>query len=479
MTKKNIIQSLCFLLVMVLILFLLAEVFRDKETTLSSFYSEPKDTVEVIILGGSHVNSAFMPSVMWSDYGISAHDVFSWNQPIWTSYYYFKEALRTQSPSVAVIDLFGMTYGSSLIQPSAIDDDTYKNAFTMSLSPIQYEMMVTSRFVSVQTPPLYEYLNLVRYHYRWKQIGEESFCYNPYKQHDEFKGYGLSTVCLPAEAPGFHNATTAREPYIYCIKYLDKIVKLAEKNDIDLVFTLTPYCFNETEREIYLWLQEYADEHDIPFLNYNGADGERIGIDYSTDLIDWGHVNYWGAEKITNDVARFLNENYQFPSRNEVKNHEQRDYDAALFERTLTYNFSLANEDDLNAFVEKALADKNYTLYYSVCDDTVLSKDLSLLLEKSGTMCMNEPVTPTRADGTLKEYLQDDHFITVATNGDIYVANERFVEAQSKINILLYDNMLKKPIEYAYVEATNPQALTHREILSKELKPLVGIGYAE
>ena len=39
--------------------------------------------------------------------------------------------------------------------------------------------------------------------------------------------------------------------------------------------------------------------------------------------------------------------------------------------------------------------------------------------------------------------------------------------------------MLKKPIEYAYVEATNPQALTHREILSKELKPLVGIGYAE
>ena len=48
------------------------------------------------------------------------------------------------------------------------------------------------------------------------------------------------------------------------MEYLDKIVALCEKKDVDLIFTMIPYLYNETEVKIDNWLEDYAGSTKSP-----------------------------------------------------------------------------------------------------------------------------------------------------------------------------------------------------------------------
>ena len=64
MTKKQALRFTAFVLLAGLMILAFAQLLRDRETTLSSFYSEPKGTVEAIVVGSSHVNSGVMPAAL-------------------------------------------------------------------------------------------------------------------------------------------------------------------------------------------------------------------------------------------------------------------------------------------------------------------------------------------------------------------------------------------------------------------------------
>ncbi|MDP4159591.1 MAG: hypothetical protein Q8911_07500, partial [Bacillota bacterium] len=55
---------------------------------------------------------------------------------------------------------------------------------------------------------------------------------------------------------------------------------------------------------------EIAEDNNIPFINYCDKMNE-IGFDFKTDMNNSGHVNIWGASKITMDFGSFLKDNYQ------------------------------------------------------------------------------------------------------------------------------------------------------------------------
>ena len=104
MTKKQGISLCVFLSLCAAMLLGLSWLLRDRETSLSSLYSEPENSVDVLIVGSSHVNSGYIPAVLWQEYGISAHNVYSWSQPMWISLLfckylvaYFVESVKLRS----------------------------------------------------------------------------------------------------------------------------------------------------------------------------------------------------------------------------------------------------------------------------------------------------------------------------------------------------------------------------------------------
>lgn len=474
MTFKQFLRSVCFILIAAVLLLSLTGLLRDHDSTLRSFYSEPDDTISTIVVGSSHVNSSFVPAVLWREYGIAAHNVFSWNQPVWTSYSYIKEALRTQSLSVVVLDLFGMMYGYSYIPAESIDADNYANAFNYRMGPVQYEMMWNSWRYANESPPLADYFNLARYHGRWEYLTADDFTFDYTQYHDIYKGYAIQTTVKPMEAPGWRLATEALAPDARCVKFLDKIVKLAQKEGFELVFTMTPYDFSEPERKVFLWLDQYAAQHGIPLLNYNLTDGERIGFDYSTDMVDWGHTNHSGATKITMDLGRYLAQNYDLPTYEQVSNWVQRDADAFGFGRVEQANV-LLTQDDVAQYLTDATTDPWYTAYIVVADAAALSPEMRAALaiaeDEQGQVLRvfnGENKTPARG-GTVTAAHGAYTVTASALDGlSLTVGGKEYVAPATKIGVLIVDMLFQEPVDYASVTTDQPEMLVHLEFTTSE-----------
>ena len=347
MTKKQALRLSTFLLLVVLMISGLIWLLRDRETTLSSLYSEPKNTVDVFMVGSSHVNSAYIPGVLWQDYNISAHNVFSWSQPMWISYHYIIEGLRTQQPSVVVLDLNGMLYGNSAEAPEATDQVNYLNSFSIAPGWNLLRMTKTVETCGIDLRTATDFLPLIHYHTRWKTLDKHAFTYNPYNDPSYLKGYGFQVRIDPLTAPNYPATNERSAPYETAVAYLDKIVALSEKENFELIFVLAPYTYQQNEPAIFNWLEDYSAERGIPFYNYCTTDGDRIGIDWATDFCDARHVNYLGALKLTHDLGSLLLQGeYDLRTRAELANAAALDADAGKMDRTIDLWTAIQNEPE-------------------------------------------------------------------------------------------------------------------------------------
>ena len=72
---------------------------------LADFYRLEEDTVDVLFVGSSHVYYSINTCNLYDDYGIASYLLASPAQPVWISYYFLQEALKTQSPRLVVFDV--------------------------------------------------------------------------------------------------------------------------------------------------------------------------------------------------------------------------------------------------------------------------------------------------------------------------------------------------------------------------------------
>ena len=86
------------------------------------------------------------------------------------------------------------------------------------------------------------------------------------------------------------------------------MTELCREKGIQLILikapSLYPYWYEEWEAQV----EDYAEEHDLPYLNFLEL-ADEIGIDYSKDTYDAGlHMNLTGAEKLSMYLGRYLRE---------------------------------------------------------------------------------------------------------------------------------------------------------------------------
>ena len=101
------------------------------------------------------------------------------------------------------------------------------------------------------------------------------------------------------------------------LEYLEKLWKLCEENDTELVLLAIPYG-SEADTDRYLkrqgmnlTLEDWARERGIPFRFYQKEEPELI--DFATDFRDQTHLNTEGAGKLTADLGAWLAKDYALP----------------------------------------------------------------------------------------------------------------------------------------------------------------------
>ena len=281
-----------------------------------AMYEQPKDSIDVVVLGSSHVHYGVNIAKLWTEYGISAFDFSSAEQPLWVSYYYLKELCKTQKPKVVVLDFF---------TPAAFQED-YKYTYTHladSLNGFKLNMNKL-KMMQISFDGKMEYWNkffpgFFGYHDRYDELDAEDLENLKY-DYESFKGYNPYFEMHPVSVPRI-NESGILAPSDKSVKYLDKIVEFTRASGIELYLTVVPYHVNieqvtdriQAEDLRYNWLAQYVARQNEAgnthvFFDYTITHLGDIGIDFESgnDTFDGSHLNYYGATKFSHYLGAHL-----------------------------------------------------------------------------------------------------------------------------------------------------------------------------
>jgi hypothetical protein len=285
-----------------------------------ALYEQPEDSIDVLVLGSSHVHCGVNTAKMWADYGIAAFDMSTAEQALWISYYYLKEACKTQHPKVVVLDAFS---------PAAYPWD-YKNKYRfMSDSVNGFKLnwnklaMMTVSFDFKKSVWDKYFPGFFGYHDRYDQLTDEDFDEMSY-DYTNFKGYTPRFGAYETQYPRIGSDETLK-PSDKSIAYLQKIIDYTRENDIQLFITIVPYTLNnevvtgvvQEEDKRYNWIAQYVAEqneagNDHVFFDYTFTYIDDFGIDFEggEDIHDPSHLNYYGGCKFTTYLSAYLLHKY-------------------------------------------------------------------------------------------------------------------------------------------------------------------------
>lgn len=360
----------------IMIMFILSSIFyksfsfkyADGIYAFKEFYNERDNSIDVLFLGSSHMFVNVSPSILWKEYGMAGFDLGGSIQPLWNTYYYLKEALKTQSPEVIVIDCYSAV--------GCTDEYTdhsriIKNNFGLKPSIDKIKSIKTSSPKDLWADYLLEYPT---FHERYTDITEKDFqsgrsvdyiAYNCWK--GQYLYYNMVEQMRPdVDAMGGTHALTDRNE-----KYLRKIIELAKRRDIPLVLMVAPYVLTNEDMRIYNRISEIADEYNIDYINFN-YHYDNMSLDFSKDYADNAHMTYRGSEKFSKYLGKYLKNRYNIPDRR--NNEDYISYDKMLrYYEQIIYNKELAGKNNLESYLAE-LQNENYIIVVSAIGNY---KDLS------------------------------------------------------------------------------------------------------
>lgn len=291
----------------------LSEKFRTPDVDYGdSFHNMPKDSVDVVVLGSSHAQYSFIPSFFYQDTGLYSYLLGSSFQPLSVSYQMLREALKTQNPELVILEVFSAT--------NPVDNSNGDYDYRYVLGEYQMtgeEKENTISYISTkekQDSYRNEFLNN---HNNWRTIESIDEIINSRSNEITSLGFvGNWDIYLPVENYWFsakYDEDVAVSIDEESMAALDNILSLCKENNIELLLYMTPMDNVTVEQQSLrnlVW--NWANENNIPYIDFLQRDEE---LDIRSVIHHDGYHTYVnGASYVTDYLANYVKENYQFES---------------------------------------------------------------------------------------------------------------------------------------------------------------------
>ncbi len=311
MKRKRLVQIAFILLTFVFLWYLdgvLCIKSRHGVDQARALYYQPRDSVDVVMMGSSHIHCDIDTGLLWEKYGIASYDYSAAEQPLWCTYYYLKEFCKYQKPKVIVLDLYSPAHFKDDYQYTWLRENLYGMRFSINKLQMLYDSVEPEKFGEF-------FPSFATYHSRFTELTGDDFLYpvTARKRLSTFKGFTpylkRNAQIRPALDEKASFGTTVKSEM-----YLTKIIEYAKEHDIELFLIVTPYITNDEDETIYNRIKEIAEYYDLQF-NSTNYDYDEIGLDFAQDFNDESHLNYWGAYKFTDYLGGQLKSRYDIPDR--------------------------------------------------------------------------------------------------------------------------------------------------------------------
>lgn len=300
---KNILLSLLFLAILSLALGRIVSVCREKQDNWrqDNFARLPRDSVDVVFLGTSHQFCSIDTDLLYEEYGINGFMLATSAQTIPMSYYAAMEAIELQHPKAIVLEVLYCANDFRTVTPEM------SHTFFDGMPDCRAKREGIEDLIE-EEERIYYYLNLGRYHSRWKELTEKDF--QPDRTNPR-GNYFCNTINANRNIPVIPREETKEMPE-EMLRYLEMMVGLCRDNDVAMIWYVAPFnalwddqaSYEDLydRQRIFNWVGLYAAEEDIPFYNLF-YEIDEIGFDWERDFMDTQHLNCYGQEKLTRYMA--------------------------------------------------------------------------------------------------------------------------------------------------------------------------------
>lgn len=309
-TQKFFVKTVAFLVLLGLILYPVQKVMArksldrpwDMTNKVGGFYNE-EDQFEVMYFGPSHAYAAFSPLAIWEETGVKSYVLATQQQPMWATYTYVKEALKTQSPALVVVE-FRMAFSD---QEYFAEKDTipvsyaYMDDLALSWDKVK---------LAGQSAPDWEsrfglLFNFMMYHSRWKEMHRSDFTFRRSQVRDPYKGF---VMLAPQETPQPRppiETVGGTTPLLEKNQYwLEEIIKLCQEKGVELWLIKTPCNLELEEKPMLNTVKATAERYNVPFHDFN-EDYYSMGL--TQDMFyDAHHLDALGADRFSRYFAGVL-----------------------------------------------------------------------------------------------------------------------------------------------------------------------------
>lgn len=303
---------LCGIICMSAIWSALSFKYGDGILGMKYLYQQQENSVDVLVLGSSHAFEDVNTEILYDEYGIAAYVLAGSVQPLWNTYYYLKEALKTQKPKLVVIEGFMTSQDFEYSDNSRI----IKNC--LGIRDIRNR--IDALKVSVPEGQIMDYLLDYRlWHSRYTELGADDFRqYYDVPKYRYYKGFGMNFDMNSQEEPDVDKAAYQKSKPVIAKEeeYYRKTVELCQEQKIPVMTVISPYPLSAEEQQKHNYLKKVSDEYGISFVNFNSSDFyRRMELDFNSDFSDSDHLNYQGNEKYTRVLAGYMLEEAELPDR--------------------------------------------------------------------------------------------------------------------------------------------------------------------
>lgn len=456
--KGTIIRIVFFLTILIMILLYWNRVFKPKYSDgiydLTTYYGLEENTVDVLVLGTSHAFEDFNTGTLWDEYGISAYVLGGSMQPMWNTYYYLREALKTQKPKVIVLEGYAAIFQSDYMEESNVIKNNYGLKWSRN--------KIRSLDASVPAERLGDFvLAYPHYHARYNDIGRTDFVNNQGNpMYDDWKGFGCNMNTKQYDSIDIRQVMRRANLNSKTELYYKSIINLAKENDIPIVIVISPYAgINESNQEVFNRVGDIAEEQNVPYLNCNLL-VEEIDIDYSTDVADADHLNYKGNQKFSRYIGEYLCGNFDIPDHRGDSRYDSWENQADYI-RQLISDQELVETESLRVLLEMTTR-KPYVTVVSVDDSSGLAdgdaRDFLNVLniqngKGSGIWLYNGGDTLWNTETSSYYYRKmgsHDMLLQRKVNPDgeytnsVIIDKEEYVRVNNGINVVVYDPITEK-----------------------------------
>ncbi len=319
--RKSIFKTILFAAIFAMIFSYLSNLFCRKSLEgtwnqtqkTAGFYNEPKNEFDIMFFGSSNTYCSFNPLILYEETGLKSYVFATQQQPVWATYAYIKDALKTQSPKLLVVDVLMFSKDSEYYDDGV--NYSFMDDMPLSLNKIRLAIASAPRGDRVRL-----LVNFIKYHSRWSELTEDDYKFKRKEAADYLKGYTLLENVFDSASAPVQNVTESTPLGKKEILYFEKTVKLAKEKNIPLLFVKAPSNATEEEQKLFNSAEKLAEENGIEYINFNALYNE-IGLDLKKDFYDKSHLNYIGAEKFTRYFAKNICKKYT-PETPDTKNSE-------------------------------------------------------------------------------------------------------------------------------------------------------------